>query len=78
METTKARKQGNSLMIVLNKQLDIKEGQEFYVVKDKSGVIELIPKAEDIYANVEVGAFLDDELDELSKGYTPQGSELDD
>ncbi|OTP25067.1 hypothetical protein A5823_002823 [Enterococcus faecalis] len=78
MDITKARKQGNSLMIVLNKKLGVEEGQEFYVIQEKNGVIELIPKMKDIYQNVIEGAYAHDELEELARVYQPLGSELDD
>ena len=78
MELTRARKQGNSVMITLNKQLGVKEGSEFYIFKDEHCVIQLIPKLEDIYANVQPGDFVDEELDQLAQNYTPEGAELDD
>lgn len=51
METTKARKQGNSMMITLASKFNVKAGQEFYVIKNDDGSFELIPKMEDYFLN---------------------------
>lgn len=77
METVKARKQGNAIMVTLASKLAVKEGQEFYYFKDEEGIISLIPKAEDFFQNTKKGEFVDDE-DELSLNFVPNGSELDD
>ena len=77
MDTVKARKQGNAIMVTLASKLAVKEGQEFYYFKDEEGIISLIPKAEDFFQNAKKGEFVDDE-DELSLNFVPSGSELDD
>ena len=77
METVKARKQGNAIMVTLASKLAVKEGQEFYYFKDEEGIISLIPKAEDFFKNAKKGEFMDEE-DEFSLNFVPNGSELDD
>ncbi|MGC6770319.1 type II toxin-antitoxin system PemI/MazE family antitoxin [Enterococcus sp. LJL128] len=77
METVKARKQGNAIMVTLASKLAVKEGQEFYYYKDDEGIISLIPKAEDFFQNAEKGDFVDDE-DKLAMNFVPKVSELDD
>lgn len=74
METVKARKQGNSLMVTLASRFGIKEGQEFYIFKDEDDTLMLVPKIEE---NVKPGEFNDDELDELARSYVPRGEEID-
>lgn len=75
MSTIKARKQGNSIMITIPSTLDVKEGEEFFVIKKDNGAITLIPKVEDHFEDVE-----DDEyyMPEEGVGYTPAEGELDD
>lgn len=77
METVKARKQGNAIMVTLASKLAVKEGQEFYYYKDEEGIISLIPKAEDFFATATKGEFIDDE-DDLATVFVPGGNELDD
>lgn len=76
METVRARKQGNAIMVTLASKLAVKEGQEFYYYKDEEGIISLIPKAEDFFANAAKGDFVDKE-DDLAKTFIPGGSEID-
>lgn len=61
METVKARRQGNSIVVTLASKLTVKEGQEFYYYKDDQGVISLIPKVDDLVFNyIPKGKELDD------------------
>lgn len=74
MNTVKARKQGNSIMVTLSSQLGVEEGQEYYYYKDNKGIISLIPKVEDFFLNADEGEYVDEE-DELAKNYSPEGQE---
>lgn len=76
MATVKTRKQGNALVITLEKSLDVKEGQEFYSVKQPNGTIALIPKVNDIYAHVKENEYIDMDTDKLAQTYN--GEELRD
>ena len=75
MATVKTRKQGNALIITLEKSLNVKEGQEFYSVRQPNGTIALIPKVNDIYANVKENEYSEMDTDNLSHGYS--GDEID-
>lgn len=75
MATVKTRKQGNALVITLEKSLNVKEGQEFYSIQQTNGTIALIPKATDIYANVRENEYKDMDTDNLAHGYS--GDEID-
>ncbi|MGY3778660.1 type II toxin-antitoxin system PemI/MazE family antitoxin [Isobaculum melis] len=77
MDTVRARKQGNSIMVTLSSKLEVKEGQEFFYYKDKEGVISLIPKVLDYFEKAEKGEFVDEE-DDLIADFYPVKSELDD
>lgn len=76
MATVKTRKQGNALVITLEKSLNLKEGQEFYSIKQPNGTIALIPKVDDIYANVKENEYLDMDTDNIAQSYN--GEELPD
>lgn len=76
METIKARKQGDSIIIELGRDLQISEGEEFFCFKDKFGIIYLVPKIEDYYADGVEGKFPPDEEEKsLMKNFSPRGSE---
>lgn len=75
MDTVKARKQGNAIMVTLSSKLEVEAGQEFYYYKDSKGIISLIPKVEDYFLNVKVGEFVDEE-DRIAENYSPKGQEL--
>lgn len=77
METVKARKQGNAVMVTLASKFGVQEGQEFYIFKEEDDALTLIPKINDYFANAKAGEFIDDELDELVREFTPRGHELD-
>ena len=77
MDTVKARKQGNAIMVTLSSKLAVKEGQEFFYYKDNEGIISLIPKVDDYFANAKPGQFTDSD-DHLATDFTPRGNELDD
>lgn len=70
METVKARKQGNVIVITLTKSLHVKPGQEFYSIAEPNGTISLIPKVKDIYANVKENEYSDMNTDNLAHDYT--------
>ncbi len=74
METVKARKQGNSIMVTLSNRLSVKEGQEFFYCKDSEGIISLIPKVDDYFQDVKAAAFIDEE-DKAVKNFSPRGNE---
>ncbi|MEX2804836.1 AbrB/MazE/SpoVT family DNA-binding domain-containing protein [Streptococcus sp. H31] len=46
MVTVKARKVGNSMIVTLPKEFDIKAGTEFFVYKGVDGALVLAPKIE--------------------------------
>lgn len=76
MDTVKARKQGNAVMITLASKFNVAEGQIFYISKEEDGTISLIPKIEDYFADAVEGQFIDEE-DELAVNFTTKSSELD-
>ncbi|MGX7265642.1 type II toxin-antitoxin system PemI/MazE family antitoxin [Enterococcus crotali] len=55
----------------------VKEGQAFFSYKDSEGIISLIPKVNDYFANAKPGEFTDSD-DHLATDFTPIGTELDD
>ncbi|WP_161879521.1 type II toxin-antitoxin system PemI/MazE family antitoxin [Alkalibacterium sp. MB6] len=77
MDTVKARKQGNSIMVTLSSKLGVEAGQEYYYYKDSKGIISLIPKVEDFFLDAEEGEYVDKE-DEFATNYSPKGQELND
>lgn len=77
MDTVKARKQGNAIMVTLSSKLAVKEGQEFFYYKDNEGIISLIPKVDDYFANAKPDQFTDSD-DHLATDFIPIGNELDD
>lgn len=76
MDTIKTRKQGNTVGITFPKKLHVRVGQEYYIHKSSNGVITLIPKAKDIYANAKPGEYWDADTDDLAKNFVPRGKEL--
>jgi len=78
MDSVKARKQGNSVMVTLSSSLGISAGQEFYITKTPDDSILLVPKVTDIYQNVRPGEFDDIDDDHISRNFQPQGKELAD
>lgn len=77
METVRARKQGNALVVTLPNKYGVQEGQEFYISHEANGSFVLISKIKDFFANVKPGEFIDDD-DDISRNLTPRGGELDD
>lgn len=69
---SKARKQGNSIMITLPASMNIVEGKEFFVHPGKNNTIILVPKISDPYENAKKGDF-NQELE--WKDYELQGNE---
>ncbi|TYV00741.1 type II toxin-antitoxin system PemI/MazE family antitoxin [Listeria monocytogenes] len=57
MLETKLRKQGNTLMVTIPASLKQKEGQIYHVVQEVDGSIMLVLKRNNIYQNVEAGAY---------------------
>ena len=55
MMTTKAEKQGNAMIITLPEFLEVKDGEEFFIVKKNNGIITLVPKLENPFENAENG-----------------------
>jgi hypothetical protein len=49
MPTVKARKHGNALVLTVPASLQVVRDQEYFVLKNESGVISYIPKLENIY-----------------------------
>lgn len=78
MDTVKTRQQGNTIAVTLSKKFNIPAGEEYYIKKSATGVITLVPKVKDIFANVKEGQYSDADEDDISKNFTPKGSELDD
>ncbi|MCU5746269.1 AbrB family transcriptional regulator [Staphylococcus sp. SQ8-PEA] len=76
MDTVKARKQGNAVMVTLAKKFNVPEGKEFFVTKEDDGTISLIPKVDDYFENAEPGQFIDQE-DTIAKNFSTRGNELD-
>lgn len=76
MDTVKARKQGNDVVITLASKFNVSEGQMFYISKEEEGTITLIPKIEDYFTNVVEGQYSDEE-DELAATFAIRGNELD-
>ncbi|WP_086315434.1 hypothetical protein A5821_002920 [Enterococcus sp. 7F3_DIV0205] len=76
MDTVKARRQGNAIMVTLSSKFAVKDGQEFFSYKDSEGIISLIPKVDDYFANAKPGEFTDSD-DHLATDFTPKGIELD-
>ncbi|BDR59696.1 type II toxin-antitoxin system PemI/MazE family antitoxin [Xylocopilactobacillus apicola] len=76
MQKVKARKVGSSIVISLTKDLNVKEGQEFYLHKGADGYISLIPKVPDIYADATAEDLKDMDTDNIARDYRPRGSEL--
>ncbi|EBF5152439.1 type II toxin-antitoxin system PemI/MazE family antitoxin [Listeria innocua] len=56
MLETKLRKQGNALMITIPASLKQK-GRQIHHVVQEDGSIRLVPKRNNIYQNVEIGAY---------------------
>ncbi|BDR57020.1 type II toxin-antitoxin system PemI/MazE family antitoxin [Xylocopilactobacillus apis] len=52
MKKVKAKKYGDSIIISLTNDLNIKPNQEFFLSKDEMGFITLIPVLSDLYSNV--------------------------
>jgi len=52
MLETKARKQGNSIVIGMPSQLNVVPNRIYFIKKEDNGNILLIPKIDDPYANV--------------------------
>lgn len=69
---SKARKQGNSIMITLPSSMNVSEGKEFFIYQKKNGNIILVPKITDPYVNAKKGDF-NTELE--WEDYKPQGNE---
>lgn len=74
MTTTKARKQGNSIMITIPSAFGVEEGEEFFLVQKGNGAITLIPKEEDHFANVRGEEYY---VPEEDIGYVSEEGELD-
>lgn len=72
MEMTKTRKQGNATVITLASNLHVPVNKEFYICKFKDGAISLIPKLNDMFANVKPNQYKDADTDNLAKSYTPK------
>lgn len=74
MITVKAIKQGNSTMFTIPSSYGIKEGEEFFLIKNDNGAITMIPKIEDPFKNAKEGEFYTPELD---VGFVPVEGEID-
>lgn len=73
MELSKTRRQGNSIIIPIPAALGVAEGEEFYLRRSDNGVLLLIPKIPDYFADVKEGAFR--QPLEWGNIYTPMGRE---
>ena len=77
MIETKARRQGNSVVIGFPAQLGVKVNESFYVSKDEYGNILLVPKLKDPYAGNEPHMAWH-EKSEWEELWVPQGKEVSD
>jgi antitoxin component of MazEF toxin-antitoxin module len=57
MEISKARRQGNSVIITIPAGLGVAEGEEFYLQRSDNGTILLIPKIRDYFIDAKEGEF---------------------
>ena len=73
MLETKARKQGNSVIICLPAQLEVEVNTVFFLSKDKRGNILLVPKINDPYSGSESNVDCQEEAEEL---WSPEGREV--
>jgi antitoxin component of MazEF toxin-antitoxin module len=73
METLATRKQGNSVIITIPASLGVAAGEEFYLHRSNNGIISLVPKIHDYFADAKVDEFRQPlEWDGLN---IPQGKE---
>ncbi len=79
MTVVKARKVGNSITITIPKELDIKTGQEFKVLKGNDGTLLFSPNDEKLLEKAtddlireklidELGQTIDDNLEQIKAG----------
>lgn len=61
----KVKKDGNSMVVTLPREMNIPENQLYYIFKDKNGTISLIPKIENVYQTLEEGALYQKDLLEI-------------
>lgn len=73
MEISKTRRQGNSVVITIPAALGVAEGEEFYLQRSENGIILLVPKIHDYFADAKEGEFR--QPMEWENLYTPQGRE---
>ena len=69
---SKARKQGNSIMITIPASMNVSDGKEFFIHQKENGTIVLIPKVTDPYLHAKKGDF-NTHLE--WNDYHPQGNE---
>lgn len=73
MELSKTRRLGNSIIIPIPAALGVAEGEEFYLQRSDNGILLLVPKISDYFADAREGAFR--QPLEWENIYTPQGRE---
>lgn len=78
MGKVKTRKQGNSIVVSLKKELKVDDKQEFYVYQDDSGYITLVPKIPDYYATASNEELQNMDPDNLAKNINITENDLND
>ena len=73
MEISKARREGNAIVITIPLTSGVAEGEEFYMQRSDNGTILLVPKIHDYFAGAKNSEFR--EPLEWGDIYTPQGRE---
>lgn len=73
METSRARREGNSIIITIPASLGVADGEEFYIQRSDNGTILLVPKIHDYFAGAKNGEYR--QLLEWGDIYAPQGRE---
>lgn len=76
MSASRARKQGNSIIITIPSSFGVKEGEEFFFIKKENGSITMIPKIKDHFEGVADGEYYMPELD-AGYAYAPSEGALD-
>lgn len=62
MEIIKAKKQDNSIVMIIPSCFGVKEEDEFFIIKKDNGVITMIPKSKNPFENAKDGEFYTPDL----------------
>ena len=73
MEISKARREGNAIVITIPLTSGVAEGEEFYMQRSDNGTILLVPKIHDYFADARNGEYR--QPLEWGDIYAPQGRE---